>query len=185
MFGRGHCCGCSDFSIVPVDQPSATFNYLPHGSSVTNFEDRLTGAQKQLVRADEVSRALVLAGPGAGKTHTLIRRLAHLIEVQGLSPFTDILVLSFSRATVGEIRDRLELLMDESDKSETLAYRNIRTFDSFATRLIAAAEDTAALPGKCSRATQANGILPGVKCGRNDQIVVKGHRQSLINHPAP
>jgi superfamily I DNA/RNA helicase len=113
-----------------------------------NIEDRLTDAQIQLVRADAVSKVLVLAGPGTGKTHALISRLVHLIDVQGLSPFTEILVLSFSRAAVGEIHDRVEHLMDEGDKTGSLAYLNIRTFDSFATRLISAAEESVNLSGK-------------------------------------
>ena len=47
---------------------------------------------------------LITAGAGTGKTHTLIARLIHLVEDRRLSPGAEILVLSFSRAAVYEIR---------------------------------------------------------------------------------
>lgn len=50
-----------------------------------------------------------------------------------------------------EIRYRVELLMDESDKTGSLAYLNIRTFDSFAIGFIAASEEPTTRPRKCSR----------------------------------
>lgn len=50
----------------------------------------------------------VIASPGAGKTHTLLMRLLHLIGI-GV-PAERILVLSFSRASVAELRRRLKAM---------------------------------------------------------------------------
>ncbi|TAG46799.1 MAG: ATP-dependent helicase [Betaproteobacteria bacterium] len=50
----------------------------------------------------------VLASPGSGKTFTLIRRIQHLLSV-GVRP-EQILVLSFSNASVRELTRRLDLL---------------------------------------------------------------------------
>ena len=75
---------------------------------------------------------LITAGAGTGKTHTLIARLIHLVEDRRLSPGAEILVLSFSRAAVYEIRRRLRNV--DGDASMVHA----ATFDSFATRLLAA-----------------------------------------------
>ncbi len=50
--------------------------------------------------------ALVIAGPGTGKTATLVGRVAHLIGQRGLQP-ERILALTFSNRAAGEMRERL------------------------------------------------------------------------------
>ena len=80
----------------------------------------------------------MLAGPGTGKTHTLAHRLLYLVRDIGLAPAREILVLSFSRAAVAEIRARLELLAGYG-ATDDIRFINVRTFDSFATRLLTAA----------------------------------------------
>lgn len=71
---------------------------------------------------------LVLAGPGTGKTYTLLARATLLISEQGLAP-SEILVLSFTRAIVRELRRR--------DRATSSPSRILpETFDSFASRLL-------------------------------------------------
>lgn len=62
----------------------------------------LTDEQREIVTLPPTDRVLVIAGPGTGKTHTLIARCAHL----GEETSAQILVLSFTRAVVAEIRRR-------------------------------------------------------------------------------
>ncbi|MBS0437103.1 MAG: UvrD-helicase domain-containing protein [Proteobacteria bacterium] len=63
--------------------------------------------QEQREAAHDTSRFVnVVAGPGAGKTRTLIGRLQHLIE--GGCPPHRILVLTFSNKAAREIVDRLQ-----------------------------------------------------------------------------
>ncbi|KKL51932.1 hypothetical protein LCGC14_2290540, partial [marine sediment metagenome] len=50
--------------------------------------------------------ALLIAGPGTGKTLTLTRRVLYLIEEQKISP-NQILVLTFTRAATAELRNRV------------------------------------------------------------------------------
>jgi len=50
--------------------------------------------------------------PGGGKTHTLIQRLLHLL-LSGV-PINEILVLSFSNASVAEIRNRMDRISRNS-----------------------------------------------------------------------
>ncbi|MFQ7450956.1 MAG: UvrD-helicase domain-containing protein [Flavonifractor plautii] len=45
----------------------------------------LNGAQRTAASAEEATVA-VLAGPGTGKTHTLVERVAWLVEERGPSP---------------------------------------------------------------------------------------------------
>ncbi len=51
--------------------------------------------------------ALVVAGPGTGKTATLVGRAAHLIEERHIQP-EEVLALTFSNRAAGEMRERLE-----------------------------------------------------------------------------
>lgn len=48
---------------------------------------------------------MVLAGPGSGKTHTLVQRIIHLIEHEGIPP-SQILVITFSKKAAKEMQDR-------------------------------------------------------------------------------
>lgn len=60
--------------------------------------------------------ALVIAGPGSGKTSTLVARIAYLIEEQGVKP-EQILTLTFSRKAAGELRERVNGLIPIADDS--------------------------------------------------------------------
>jgi len=74
---------------------------------------------------------LVNAGPGAGKTHVLMLRAAHLIHQQGLRP-EQVLILAFNRAVVHEIRSRVKALFDRLGYGAYVRRLNVRTFHSFA-----------------------------------------------------
>ncbi|MCO4875590.1 UvrD-helicase domain-containing protein [Paraburkholderia caribensis] len=78
---------------------------------------------------------LVEAGPGTGKTQMAAMRLAHLLH-QGLQP-AQILVLSFSRSAVATLTRRIAGLSMHSDGViEDLRHLAIRTFDSWAFRML-------------------------------------------------
>ncbi|MFJ8477431.1 UvrD-helicase domain-containing protein [Kitasatospora sp. NPDC094011] len=89
----------------------------------------MTSAQQLVVDQSWDARTLVTAGAGAGKTHTLVRRLEALVEREELEAH-EILVLTFSRAAVRELRERIE--------SHAGAARRVRaqTFDSWAGTLL-------------------------------------------------
>ena len=90
----------------------------------------LSDEQSAIVAAPIEARIFVSAGAGAGKTLTLASRFARLSEDHGLAAGREILVLSFSRAAVCELRRRLG--------ADQVSGRGAAwTFDSFATRLLA------------------------------------------------
>lgn len=64
--------------------------------------------QSQQIVKTTAQRVEVLACPGSGKTTTLLQRIQHLVTI-GI-PARKILVFSFSKATVGELRRRLDEL---------------------------------------------------------------------------
>ena len=73
---------------------------------------------------------LVLAGPGTGKTTTIVAAVAERIERRGIDPGR-ILVLTFSRRAAGELRDRITARLGRTT-SEPLAL----TFHSYAYALV-------------------------------------------------
>lgn len=93
-------------------------------------------SKKPIIEASSRSQRFVQAGPGTGKTFCLIERIRFLVEEECLRPGTEILILSFSVAAVTEVRERLTELSSESGEGSDLPLVEIRTFDSFATRLL-------------------------------------------------
>ncbi|GAA3914190.1 hypothetical protein GCM10022244_25060 [Streptomyces gulbargensis] len=70
----------------------------------------LTAEQRAVVEQPWHARVLVTAGAGAGKTHTLVRRLDALCgneDPDEALEAAEILVLTFSRAAARELRERL------------------------------------------------------------------------------
>ncbi|MUN38547.1 ATP-dependent helicase [Actinomadura litoris] len=89
----------------------------------------LTAQQQEVVEQPSDAKVLVTAGAGAGKTHTLVRRLDFLVAEEGLSA-GEVLVLTFSRAAVRELRDRL------AAQGESARHVRAQTFDSWALDLL-------------------------------------------------
>ncbi len=56
---------------------------------------------------------LVVGGPGSGKTEFLVRRAHHLVERRGVHP-EELLVLSFSRRSAADLRDRISAKLGKS-----------------------------------------------------------------------
>jgi DNA helicase II / ATP-dependent DNA helicase PcrA len=75
----------------------------------------LNQAQQEAVRADS-GPVLVVAGPGTGKTLTIIRRIAHLIN-QAVEP-TSIAAVTFTNRAAREMRERATALL--GDVSENI-----------------------------------------------------------------
>src|ERR1700744_5044671 len=73
---------------------------------------------------------LVLAGPGTGKTTTIVAAAAERSGRRGVDP-SRILVLTFSRKAAGELRDRITARLGRTT-SEPLAL----TFHSYAYALL-------------------------------------------------
>ncbi len=90
--------------------------------------------QQRVIEAPANSRLVVEAGPGSGKTFVACARLASLVERGDVAP-SRVLVLSFTRVAVAELRDRVAAL----NSSRATAAIHTRTFDAFAARLLGAA----------------------------------------------
>lgn len=71
------------------------------GDVVSDF----TSSQIQAITNEENKYQRVIAGPGSGKTRTLVAKCAYLIEM-GIDP-KEILLTTFSNAAADEMRDRI------------------------------------------------------------------------------
>ena len=74
--------------------------------------------------------ALIVAGPGSGKTSTLIGRTGYLIHSLNVPP-EHILALTFSRKAAEEMQERLQAILHNSATSERLAMPKVSTFHAF------------------------------------------------------
>lgn len=93
--------------------------------------------QRMVVAAPAGARILVEAGPGCGKTHVACERVAHLLNC-GEVP-DRILLLSFTRTAVHELRNRIAAATSVS--GEIARQVQVRTLDSFAWRVAAGATE--------------------------------------------
>lgn len=75
--------------------------------------------------------ALVVAGPGSGKTRVLTQRIAYLIEKHGI-PETNILCVTFTNKAAGEIKERVSKLL--KDDAKILSWSG--TFHSICARIL-------------------------------------------------
>jgi AAA domain len=133
----------------------------------------LDEAQKNVSRLPVDSKTVVHAGPGSGKSLTLIERLKFLISEAGVS-VGEILVISFSVAAKEELENRIKKSIDNDD----LRFINPRTLDSLATQIIV--ETTGTCVGSfSSRIRQAQKIID--KLSVNSAASIDGVRHILVD----
>ena len=77
---------------------------------ITAIIEPLNSAQREAVSSASGSM-LVIAGAGSGKTRVLVHRIAWLIQVEGLSPYS-ILAVTFTNKAAAEMRGRIENLLE-------------------------------------------------------------------------
>ena len=106
---------------------------------VSHILDGLNDAQRDAVTAP-LGSALVLAGAGSGKTRVLVHRIAWLLQVEQLSPWS-ILAVTFTNKAAREMRHRIETLL-----GMPMGGMWVGTFHGLAHRLLRAHWQEANLP---------------------------------------
>jgi len=83
--------------------------------------------QLEVILEEPTSWQLVVAGPGAGKSAVACQRIAYLVD-EGISP-SRMLLVSFTRTAVAELRDRIVFYAVAGDRARSV---RISTIDSHA-----------------------------------------------------
>ncbi|MCF7983788.1 MAG: DNA helicase II [Thiohalocapsa sp.] len=106
---------------------------------VSHILDPLNDAQRTAVSADTGNR-LVLAGAGSGKTRVLVHRIAWLIQVSGVRPWS-LLAVTFTNKAAREMKGRIEAML-----GEPVGGMWVGTFHGLAHRFLRAHWQDAKLP---------------------------------------
>lgn len=155
LFSDKHACSCQKFEqrkLINFDlseyrrlekeyscQTSPVSN-AAESLSPYNNTDPLTGLNPEQRNAAEHSTgpALILAGPGTGKTRVLTCRIAELILHKDVKP-ESILAVTFTNKAANEMKERLQSLI--SDKS-IIDKLHISTFHAFGYSMLKKHSDT-------------------------------------------
>lgn len=106
--------------------------------------DGLNDAQREAVSAPACNQ-LILAGAGSGKTRVLVHRIAWLIQVERLSPYS-IMAVTFTNKAAREMRARLDELFGSQHQHINTRSMWVGTFHGIAHRLLKAHWQDANLP---------------------------------------
>jgi superfamily I DNA/RNA helicase len=103
--------------------------------------------------------AIVLAGPGSGKTRVIVERAVRLIDEERARP-EQLLVLTFSRKAAADLRERLASRLQRSYASFP-----VTTFHAFCLSILA--RDTAA-PPRLARPAERRALMRAALEGKGN-----------------
>ena len=137
--------------------------------------------QEEIIKASIDKGFLVNAGPGVGKTYTLIQKINDLVTNQDADP-EGIVVLSFTNAVVNEIKTRLKDFVRAGGK-RSLNNVDICTFNSFAGRInyyeYDSNEDNNKKYHRSSSYTES--VIQAAEFLKNNPDILEGNKYFLID----
>lgn len=114
------------------------------------YFQKLNDAQREAACCDIGQPLMIVAGPGSGKTSTMVGRVLTLLK-EGIGP-ANILAMTFTTAAASEMRDRIKAVVGKEIAKEVA----ISTFHSFCLKLCRAHAE---------------------KLGRTSEFLIYGHGQ--------
>lgn len=163
---------------------------LSHATTAQSYQrivtDLANSAQIRLVTAPTGRNVLILAGPGSGKTKTVVHRCAYLLRVERARP-QSVLVCCFNRHAAIELRRRLRELVGDDAKGVTVV-----TYHGLAMRLLGysftgraekggAGIDFDALIGDAVKLLRGETIPPGLERDEIRDRLLSGFQYILVD----
>jgi DNA helicase II / ATP-dependent DNA helicase PcrA len=90
--------------------------------------------QREAIAATE-GPVLIIAGPGSGKTYTLVERIVHLIQQKGIAP-ESLFVVTFTEKAARELTTRISNRLEGLNIKFNLNEMYLGTFHSICLRLL-------------------------------------------------
>nr|XP_034906097.1 ATP-dependent DNA helicase SRS2-like protein At4g25120 isoform X2 [Populus alba] len=115
-----------------LDSPTEETSICPYGNMPEEYVKYLQGLndrQREAACSDISVPLMLIAGPGSGKTSTMVGRVLMLLN-EGISP-SNILAMTFTTAAAAEMRDRIGAVAGKAKAKELM----ISTFHSFSLQL--------------------------------------------------
>ncbi|KAJ6672119.1 UVRD / RECB / PCRA DNA HELICASE FAMILY MEMBER [Salix viminalis] len=115
-----------------LDSPTEKKSICPCGNMPEEYVKYLQGLndrQREAACSDISVPLMIAAGPGSGKTSTMVGRVLMLLN-EGISP-SNILAMTFTTAAAAEMRDRIGAVAGKAKAKELM----ISTFHSFSLQL--------------------------------------------------
>ncbi|XP_057852723.2 ATP-dependent DNA helicase SRS2-like protein At4g25120 isoform X2 [Cryptomeria japonica] len=142
--------GSSTSTDSPNKSSSSAVSCVTASQTLPTYLQSLNDTQREAATSDISKPLMILAGPGSGKTSTMVARLLTLLK-ENVHP-TNILAMTFTSAAASEMRERVGTIVGKSIAKEL----SICTFHSFCLQL-------------CR--------LHAEKLGRTSDFLIYGHSQ--------
>lgn len=122
------------------------------------MSDGLNPSQREIAETLD-GMVVVDAGPGTGKTHTIVQRYVNLVSREDVSP-SDILMLTFTKNAASEMEDRIRSRLTEKGMREESKFIHVKTFDAFCLSVVMESpEETGSLFGIEEKLTHAAAMV--------------------------
>jgi hypothetical protein len=132
LFSREHSNGVQ---ATPISDESVSVLPVVEEAAATAFDySKANDAQKEAIEATE-GPVLIIAGPGTGKTYTLVQRALNLIVNKGVKP-EEIMLATFTEKAAKELVTRISNELSALNIPVNLTEMYIGTFHSICLRII-------------------------------------------------
>jgi DNA helicase-2/ATP-dependent DNA helicase PcrA len=101
---------------------------------ITDAQKALADQKQWNAARDQAPQVRLVAGPGTGKTYTIEKRVAHLLN-NGANP-ANVYVISFTRAACAELRMRIQTFCCNQPCAEATSKIHISTMHALALRIL-------------------------------------------------
>jgi len=100
----------------------------------STFNSKANGSQLQAIHSTD-GPLLIIAGPGSGKTFTLVERIVYLVTEKNVAP-ESLFVVTFTAKAARELTTRISNRLNEIEVKFNLNEMYIGTFHSICLRLL-------------------------------------------------